>query len=167
MGTANVVTGIRSLSTRETLIALGTILGVNLLGAVPAALAGADTSWFEQPWFFPPTIAFPVVWTLLFVLMGIALFLVWHAGIGRRDVQMATGAFALQMLLNIAWTPVFFGLQRAGLGLVVIGGLWVAIVGTIAAFDRVSRPAAGLLVPYLVWVSFAFVLNYAIYAGVR
>jgi len=162
----------RRLTTREIVVAIVAVVGVNAVGAAPAALFGADTSWIDRPWFFPPEIAFPVVWTLLFTLMGISLFLVWRegvsrsAGTSRRAINTAVFLFAVQLALNVAWTPVFFGLQRPDLGLVVIGALWVAIVATIAAFDRISRLAAGLLVPYLAWVSFAFVLNYAIYAGV-
>ncbi len=150
---------------REGLVALGMVVGVNALGAIPAVFVGSDTSWIERPWFYPPEIAFPVVWTLLFTLMGLALFLVWRRGSDRRDVRVAFAAFAVQLALNLAWTPVFFGLRRPDLGLLVIGALWVAVVGTILAFDRVSRAAAGLLAPYLVWVSFAFALNYAIYAA--
>lgn len=150
---------------RDALVAVGMILGVNALGALPAAFIGSDTGWIDRPWFYPPEIAFPVVWTLLFTLMGLALFLLWREGTQRRDVRVAFAAFAFQLALNIAWTPLFFGLQRPDLGLVVIAVLWVAIVGTIVAFDRVNRLAAGLLVPYLAWVSFAAVLNYAIYAS--
>lgn len=151
--------------TREALVALALVLGVNALGALPSLFVGADTTWFERPWFFPPTIAFPVVWTLLFTLLGIALYLVWRADAPARDVRIALGAFAVQFALNVLWTPVFFGLQRPDLGLLVIGLLWVAIVATVVAFDRVDRRAALLLVPYLLWTSFAGVLNYAIYAG--
>ena len=153
------------LSRREVVVLVGMVLGVNALGASPSVFVGSDTTWFERPWFFPPEILFPVVWTALFTLMGVALFLVWRTGTDRRDVRLALGAFAVQLVLNIAWTPVFFGLQRPGLGVLVIGALWVAIVGTTIAFDRVSRLAAGLLLPYLGWVTFAAVLNYVIYAG--
>lgn len=150
---------------RELLTAVGFVVGVNVLGATPAVFFGADTGWIERPWFYPPEILFPIVWTFLFTLMGISLFLTWRRGTSERDVRIALGAFGVQFALNLAWTPVFFGLQRPDLGLVVIGGLWIAIVGTIVAVDRVDRLAAGLLVPYLVWVSFAAVLNYAIYAA--
>jgi benzodiazapine receptor len=160
----HVHTRLADLSSRELVGIVVAVLGVNALGASPSLVFGADTDWFEKPWFFPPDIAFPVVWTLLFTLLGIALFLVWRAGPNRQSVRTALAAFAGQMALNLAWTPIFFGFQRPGLGLVVIGLLWVAILGTIAAFDRVSRLAALLLVPYLAWVSFAFVLNWAIYA---
>lgn len=141
------------------------VLGVNVLGAAPALLVGSDTGWIDRPWFYPPEVLFPVVWTLLFTLMGIALFDVWRREGAGRERRVAFAAFAVQFAVNLAWTPLFFGLQRPDLGLVVIAVLWVAILATIAAFDRVSRTAAALLVPYLGWVSFALLLNYAIYVG--
>jgi tryptophan-rich sensory protein len=150
---------------REAVVALGFVLAVNALGALPSLFVGADTTWFERPAFFPPTIAFPIVWTLLFTLLGVALYLVWRADADSRTRRLAFGAFAVQFALNLLWTPAFFGLQRPDLGLIVIGLLWVAIVGTIAAFDRVDRRAALLVVPYLAWVSFAGILNYAIFVG--
>mgnify|MGYP006291313535 CR=1 FL=1 len=157
--------GLSDLDARNLLALAGFIVGVNAVGAAPSVVAGADTSWIEEPWFFPPTIAFPIVWTLLFTLMGVALFLVWRRGTDRRAVKIALGVFGVQMALNVAWTPAFFGLQMPGLGLAIIAALWVAIAGTIAAFDRVDRRAAALLVPYLAWVTFAAVLNYAIWQG--
>jgi tryptophan-rich sensory protein len=144
---------------------IGLVFAVNLIGATPAALVGSETDWIDRPSLYPPEIAFPIAWTLLFTLAGIALSIVWEHGLDRRDVRLALVAFGVQFALNLAWTPVFFGLRRPGLGLAVIGGLWVAIVVTIAAFDRVDRRAAVLLVPYLIWVSFAAVLNHAIHAA--
>lgn len=161
----HVRTRLTALSRRDLFRIATAVVGVNAIGALPAVAFGADTDWFEKPWFFPPAVVFPVVWTLLFTMLGVALFLVWRAGPDRRTVRVALAAFAGQMVLNLAWTPVFFGFQEPGLGLAVIGMLWMAIVGTIAAFDRVSRPAALLFVPYLAWVTFAFVLNWAIYTG--
>lgn len=141
------------------------VIGVNGIGAAPAVFFGADTGWITRPWFYPPEIAFPVVWTLLFTLMGISLFIIWRNGGDARLQRQAYGAFALQFAFNLAWTPVFFGLQRPDLGLLVIIGLWIAITLTIYAFNRVNRVAAWLLVPYLAWVSFAAVLNYAIFTA--
>lgn len=151
------------LDARDLLVLAGFVVGINAVGAAPSLVAGADTSWFEEPWFFPPSNAFPIVWTLLFTLMGAALFLAWRRGAGRRDVKLALGVFTVQMALNVAWTPVFFGLQAPGPGLAIIIALWVAIAATIAAFDRVDRRAAALLVPYLAWVTFAAALNAAIW----
>lgn len=152
------------LTKRDSLVAIGFILAVNGIGALPAVFIGNDTSWVERPWFYPPEILFPIVWTILFTLMGIALFIIWQQKPRPRKRRIALAAFGIQFILNVGWTPVFFGLQRPGAGLLVIAMLWIAIVTTIVAFARVSRLAASLLVPYLAWVSFAFVLNYAIYA---
>ena len=148
---------------RRLLRTTGFVLATNAIGALPAVFVGTDTSWLEKPWFYPPGIAFPVVWTVIFTLMGLSLSAVYGRGIDRPDVRLALAAFAVQFALNLAWTPVFFGLRRPGLGLVVIIALLIAISGTIATVARVDRRAAALLVPYLCWVSFAAVLNYAIY----
>ncbi|OVE84137.1 TspO/MBR family protein [Natronolimnobius baerhuensis] len=158
-------TRVRRLELGELLTGLAIIIGVNVLGSSPAFFVGSDTSWFAEPWFFPPGYVFSIAWTLLFTLMGIALFLVWQRGTHKRTVRIALSLFAIQFALNLLWTPAFFGLQRADLGLLVIGALWIAIVATIVAFDRVSRLAAALLLPYLAWVSFATILTYTIYAG--
>lgn len=145
----------------DLLVTLAAVVGVNALGALPALFVGSDTSWIDKPWFFPPEVAFPLVWTLLFTLLGVAIARVYRADAGRAR-RLAFAAFASQFALNLLWTPVFFALQAPTAGLVVILALWVAIVATIVAFDRVDRPAAALLVPYLAWVTFAAVLNGAI-----
>lgn len=150
---------------RTWLVAVGFVVGVNTVGALPAFFFGADTDWIQRPWFYPPEIVFPIAWTILFTVLGIALFLVWRTGIDRRDVRLAIGIFAGQFAVNLAWTPVFFGLQRPGLGLIVIVALWAGVGATVVAFYRVSRTAGLLVVPYFVWVGFATVLNYAIYAA--
>lgn len=128
---------------------------------------GADTEWYrslEKPAFNPPSWVFGPVWTVLYVLMGLAAFLVWREGPGRREVQVALGLFALQFLLNLAWTPTFFGAQTVAGGAVVIVVLLVVLALTVWRFFGV-RPLAGwLLVPYLLWVAFATVLNLSILA---
>ncbi|WP_246049037.1 TspO/MBR family protein [Natronomonas salsuginis] len=154
-----------STSRGDLLRTAGFVVAVNLVGTLPAVFVGSNTDWIDRPSFYPPEIAFPIVWTALFTLMGIALSVVWAHGFGRRDVRLALSAFGVQFALNLAWTPIFFGLRRPDLGLAVIAVLWVAVVVTIVAFHRVDRRAAALLVPYLLWVSFAAVLNYAIYAS--
>lgn len=139
------------------------VVVVNVVGAVPAVLSGPDSAWFRslaKPALYPPPWAFGVVWTALFTLLGVAVALVYLAGVDRRDVRVALGAFAAQMALNVAWTPAFFAAQNLLAGLVVIATLWPAVLATIVAFDRVDRGAALLLVPYLAWVTFAAVLNY-------
>ena len=143
---------------------LGTIVAVNIIGASPAFVIETETNWFDQPPLYPPEILFPIVWTVLFSLMGIAL---WRL-IRRRNrpgARRALIVFGVQFLFNLAWTPLFFGLRQPGIALVVIVGLLGAIVLTIVTADRVDRTAALLLVPYLLWVGFATVLNTAIVIG--
>ena len=146
--------------------ALGFVVAVNAVGASPAFLFGADTGWLDDSaWYFPPDVAFPIAWTLLFTLMGVSVFLVYRAGTARRDVRIALAAFGVQMVMNVAWTPVFFGLRRPGAGLAIVVSLWFAVLATVALFDRIDRRASVLLIPYLAWLTFAVFLNYAVYAG--
>lgn len=143
---------------------LAFVVAVNVVGSVPGVLSSPETAWFralEKPAYYPPEIAFPIVWTLLFTLLGVALWLVWRSSSDGRAV--AIGAFALQMVFNVAWTPAFFVLEELLLALGIITVLWVLIVATIGAFERVDRRAAALLVPYLLWVTFATVLNYELW----
>ncbi|WP_254841282.1 TspO/MBR family protein [Natronomonas marina] len=151
-----------TLPSREAALrAVGFVLLVNVVGAAPALLAGPDSAWFqalEKPALYPPPVVFGIVWTALFTLMGVALWLVWGSDAEGRQVAIAL--FAAQMAFNVAWTPVFFAREALLVALGVIGALWVLVAVTIVAFDRVDRRAAALLVPYLLWVSFAFFLNY-------
>ncbi|MBN1436382.1 MAG: tryptophan-rich sensory protein [Sedimentisphaerales bacterium] len=123
------------------------------------------SEWYNglnKPWFMPPGWLFGPVWTVLYSMMGVSLFLVWKLGWGRRGVRLAIMVFVAQLIVNASWTPVFFGLQMPGVGLVVIVVLWILIGLTIAVFWRCSKWAALLLVPYWGWVTFATVLNAAI-----
>ncbi|HUZ01980.1 MAG TPA: TspO/MBR family protein [Thermomicrobiaceae bacterium] len=92
-----------------------------------------------------------------------AAFLVGRRGMGERDTRRALGLFGIQLTLNGLWSPAFFGLRSPKAGLAVIIALWLALAATIAAFARVSRPAALLMLPYLAWSSFAAALNGAIW----
>ena len=137
-------------------------------GALGSLAVGGQgfSSWYatiQKPGFTPPAWVFGPVWTILYLLMGVAAFLVWQKGLGSRPVRIALVWFLVQLVLNAAWTPVFFGLHRIGLAVVVILLLWAALLATMYYFFRVSRPAGVLLVPYLLWVSFAMVLNAAIW----
>jgi tryptophan-rich sensory protein len=122
-------------------------------------------TWYAglvKPAFQPPSWLFGPVWTALFLLMGIAFYLVW-SGKGMAGARKtAMWVFGIQFVLNVLWSALFFGMQSPLLGFICIAGLWIAIVLTIKAFHDVSRPAAYLLVPYIAWVSFAAVLNYAV-----
>ncbi len=137
---------------------------VGLTGAL--ATAGGVRDWYPalaKPGFTPPGWVFGPAWTLLYLLMGIALWLVWREAGRSENVRPALLAFAVQLALNALWSFVFFGLRMPGAALVEIILLLGAIVFTIVQFRKVSRLAALLLVPYLLWVSFAAVLNASIW----
>jgi tryptophan-rich sensory protein len=123
-------------------------------------------SWYaslQKPFFAPPNWVFAPVWITLFVLMGIALYLVWQSGTEKRDVRIALGIFCVQFFFNVIWSFLFFGLQSPLLGFIDILVLWVMIVVTLWAFYRVKKSAAYLLIPYIAWVTLASALNGAIY----
>lgn len=124
------------------------------------------TGWYAgivKPTFNPPAWVFGPVWTTLFAFMGIAGFLVWRKGLAYKNVKVALGIFICQLVLNTLWSIIFFGLHSPGGALIEVMFLWLAILATIIAFAKISRPAAWLLVPYILWVSFAMYLNYAIW----
>ena len=144
--------------------ALVLVPGVVLLGFVSAQLAqsGPDNPWFAglaKPAIYPPPAVFGIVWTVLYLMMGLAAALV-AAARGARGRGLALGLFALQLLVNLAWSPVFFGLHRMSGALGVIALLDLLVLLTVASFWRVRPLAAMLLVPYLGWVLFAMVLNW-------
>jgi len=146
-------------------IACAVSFGAALAGSLLAA--GSDApGWYtklEKPFFTPPGWLFGPVWTVLYLSMGVAAFWVWRRGLQSRAVRTALAWFLAQLVLNALWTPVFFGFHRIGWAVAVILSLWFAIVGTIWRFREVSKGAALLLCPYLLWVSFAAVLNVSIW----
>ncbi len=111
----------------------------------------------------PPAWAFGPIWTILYILMGIALFLVWREGFERRDVKIAIGVFFVQLILNFFWTIIFFGFKSLFGGLIEIIFLWIAILINIILFYRISKAAGILLVPYIIWVTIASYLNYSLF----
>ncbi len=147
------------------LIAVGVSEAAGIIGSI--FTAPSIPTWYAtlaKPALNPPAWVFAPVWTTLFALMGIAAFLVWKKGLNSRDVKVALGIFIVQLELNTLWSIIFFGLHSPGGALTEIVFLWLAIIATIAAFAKVSRAAAWLLLPYILWVSFAMYLNYAIYS---
>lgn len=137
------------------------VLLVNVVGAAPAALGGPNSAWFAsltKPELFPPSWLFGVVWTALFTLLGVALYLVWRSE--SEDRRVALGLFVAQMAVNVAWTPVFFRAQNLTLALAVIVVLFVLAAATAVVFRQIDTRAGLLFVPYLLWVAFAAVLNY-------
>ena len=144
------------------------LLGLLLLcfavaGAGGFATAEGVRTWYptlDKPPWTPPNWLFGPVWTVLYAAMAVAAWNVWRQAEPARG---ALGLWALQLVLNAGWSPLFFGLQRLDLALVDIAALWLAIAATIAAFWTHSRLSAGLLVPYLVWVSYAGALNFRLW----
>lgn len=136
---------------------------------IAASVGGYATArslgrWYRalpKPWWNPPDAVFGPVWTLLYLGMAVASWLVWRAR-DEHDVSAALVWYAVQLTLNVLWSVVFFGMRSPIGGLVVIVALWSAIVTTIVAFAPVSGLAAALLVPYAAWVTFASALNGAI-----
>ena len=133
-----------------------------------AALTGAwfrPGDWYERlkkPSWRPPNRIFAPVWTVLYLMIATAGWLVWReAGFANAGVPMAV--YALQLFLNAAWTPLFFGLHRPDLGFVDIVLLWLSIIATILVFYPINLGAALLLLPYLAWVTLAAALNFAVW----
>lgn len=125
----------------------------------------AIPNWYvtlNKPGFTPPNWVFGPAWFTLYALMGIALYLVFSKGLGKKDVQHSIYLFGLQLIVNVFWSAVFFGAHSLLGGLVVIVLLWVLILATILRFFRISPAAGVLLIPYLAWVSFASFLNFSI-----
>lgn len=132
-----------------------------------AALGGffRPGEWYQQlqkPSWNPPSWIFGPAWTALYILMAIAAWLVWQRG-GFAKQRFALSLFLLQLLLNAAWSPLFFGLRNPGLAFVDIVLLWLALLATLLTFWARSLAAGALLIPYLAWVSFASALNLALW----
>ncbi|MBI1404203.1 MAG: tryptophan-rich sensory protein [Porphyrobacter sp.] len=140
---------------------------VLLIGFAAGQLGGPDTPWFaglEKPAIYPPPATFGIVWSVLFVLIGLSLALVASAW-GAPGRGLALTVFAVQFLVAQSWTAVFFGMQDMMAGLYVIGAAAVLLVVAVVLVWRVRRTAGLLLLPYLGWVCFAGVLNYAFIAA--
>lgn len=141
---------------------------LGFLAAVAAAGAGGALfrpgAWYERldkpPW-RPPNWAFGPVWLALYLMTAISGWLVWRQ-VGLGGAPAAFALYGLNLLLNFAWSGLFFGLRRMDLALVEMALLWLSIAGLIALFAPISTLAAALLVPYLIWVSLAFALNLSI-----
>jgi tryptophan-rich sensory protein len=123
-------------------------------------------TWYatlKKPSFSPPNWLFGPVWIALYVLMGISLFLVWRKGSDTQFVRNGLILFGIQLFFNVLWSVAFFGLRSPISGLVVIVFLWITILLTILQFSKVSELATALLIPYIVWVSFAAILNVSLF----
>lgn len=141
------------------LISIALPLGIGVIAGMFTAQAVPE--WFaslNRPWFSPPNWVFGPVWTFLYLLMGISFFLIWKQE-ANRSRQLALVVYFVQLLLNFAWSFIFFYFKMIGLALVEIVLLWLTIVAMLVLFYRVKPAAAYLNVPYLLWVTFATILT--------
>ncbi|MFM2338782.1 MAG: hypothetical protein RL115_1975 [Bacteroidota bacterium] len=134
-----------------------------LSGFFTANNVGTWYTTIQKPSWNPPNWIFGPVWTTLYILMGIALYLVWKADSSDFLKKLAIFFFTLQLVLNFFWSFIFFQQHEMGWALVEIIALWLAILVTIFSFANISKTAAWLLVPYIAWVSFATILNYTLW----
>lgn len=141
---------------------LAAVVAVAGLGGLAVTSAGAEYAQLTQPSWAPPASVFGPVWTVLYLMIAVSGWLVWRqAGLQRaRDALML---YAVQLLLNALWTPLFFGGDWYAVAFVDIVALWLTLVATIVLFARHHRVAAVLLLPYLAWVTFAAALNFSIW----
>jgi benzodiazapine receptor len=144
------------------------VLGAFLLACFAAATTGAvfrPGPWYDRldkPSWTPPDWLFPVAWTLLYIAIGVAPWLVWREA-GFAGAALPLAVWAVQLLLNAAWSWLFFGIRRMDLAFAEVVALWLSIALMIALFLPISATAGLLMIPYLVWVSFAAALNLAVW----
>lgn len=155
------------MKTKNILTLAGALLIPQIIGLTGALFTSASIpTWYAtltRPELAPPNWVFGPVWTLLFILMGIASFLIFQKGYERRDVRIALSLYGAQLILNLLWSLLFFGAHNPGLAFAEIVVLWLVLFLTIKKFWPLSKTSAYLLVPYILWVSFAGYLNYSIW----
>ena len=135
-------------------------------GGISALIVHGNTdiySKINQPPLAPPSWMFPVGWTVLYLLMGISLYIIWNTRADSGKKQLAFLLFGIQLFLNLIWSPIFFGLQLFLPALIVLVFTWIFTAAMIVGFYSISKPAALLQIPYIIWLTFAGYLNFAIY----
>lgn len=120
-------------------------------------------SGITRPPLSPPGWIFPVVWSILYFLMGVSLYLVWNSDASIYEKQRAFIIFGIQLFLNFIWSPIFFNMQWYLFAFIVLVLLWIFTLGMILSFYNISKTAGLLQIPYLIWLTFAGYLNFAIY----
>lgn len=156
---------------RSTLRDVASLLLAIAVPLVAGAVGGFATSsslmdWYPtlaKPTWNPPNWVFGPVWTVLYILMGIAAWRVWRVGWTRPEVRVALSLFGIQLVFNLMWSVIFFGLRLPGWALIEIALAWLLILGTLITFYRLDRGAGLILIPYQLWVTFATALNAAIW----
>jgi len=146
------------------IIAVVVSLMAGVLGSV--FTSEAIPTWYatlEKPDFTPPNWVFAPVWTTLYILMGVAAYLVWREGFHKTEVKIALTLYAIQLTLNVLWSMIFFGLRNPLYGLFDISALIILLILTTKQFREINKNAALLLMPYLLWVLYASLLNFNIW----
>ncbi len=146
------------------IVAVVVSLSAGIIGSI--FTSPAIPGWYaalQKPVLNPPGWVFAPVWTILYILMGISLFLIWREGVKKKEIKTAIIIFFVQLFLNASWSFVFFGMKNPGWALVNIISLWLIIITMTILFHKINKKAAYLLIPYIIWISFASYLNYAIW----
>src|SRR3990167_6152040 len=148
---------------KRLLLSLGVCLAAGVAGSLYTA---QSVSWWypllNKPAITPPAWVFGPVWTFLFILMGYSLYLVWNKGLKKKGVTDAVALFGVQLILNVAWSYLFFGLRNPLLAFFEIIVLWAVLLLTYIKFHKIEANAGHLLLPYLIWTGYAGVLNFLI-----
>ncbi|MBR4910979.1 MAG: tryptophan-rich sensory protein [Clostridia bacterium] len=135
-------------------------------GGISAFITRGDMDLYEtveRPPLSPPGIVFPIVWTVLYILMGVSLYLIWNNGDTYAEKSTAYILFGIQLFLNFIWSPVFFSARQYLPAFVILAVMWIAVLLMILEFGKIYRPAALLQIPYLVWLTIAGYLNMGVY----
>lgn len=151
-------------NTTKLIVSIVLTVGIGSLGGIFTAVE--IQGWFlhlNKPSWNPPNWLFAPVWTCLYVMMGISFYLIWKAKVDADTKTWAIIIFIAQFALNFLWSFIFFKQHQVGWAFIEIVVMWLAILCSIIAFSRINKTAAWLLVPYISWVSFAAMLNYAIW----
>ncbi|MBE6708510.1 MAG: tryptophan-rich sensory protein [Ruminococcaceae bacterium] len=136
-----------------------------LVGLISGLISRGGMEIFEtvsKPPLSPPGFLFPIVWTILYILMGISSYLVLSSGASKGEVANALSTYGIQLFFNFFWSIIFFNLELYTFAFVWLAALWIFILLTIIRFSKISKPAAYLMIPYILWVSFAGYLNLGI-----
>ena len=152
---------------RNIVVFITSIIICELAGVIGAVFTASSVpTWYaslNKPFITPPSEVFGPAWTTLYFLMGLSAFLVWRLGWKVKGVKIALSFFIIQLILNALWTFIFFGLKSPLYAFIEIIVLWISIVLTIIFFFKLSRSAGILLIPYILWVSFAAFLNFLLW----
>ncbi|MBI2909144.1 MAG: tryptophan-rich sensory protein [Chloroflexi bacterium] len=154
----------KSVSVQKLVVSILVCLFVGFIGSF--LTSPSMSTWYAtliEPPFTPPGGVFGPVWSTLFALMGVSVYLVWHEGLENKGVKPALSLFVLLLLLNIAWSVLFFGSQSPFSAFIGVIVLWVVVALSVRSFLGISRPAGLLLVPYLLWVTFTVFLTFSVW----